>query len=76
MRKVTLTVVVATLALATTALTANAQSLKLGTGGFDALAQNATPIVKETACRGWGPFCPPGFVRTCNPWRCWCRPCR
>lgn len=27
------------------------------------------------ACRGWGRWCGPGFVRACGPYRCWCRPC-
>jgi hypothetical protein len=30
---------------------------------------------EKAACFGWGPFCPPGWVRACGPWRCWCRPC-
>jgi hypothetical protein len=36
--------------------------------------QNLSPV-KPAACRGPGPFCPPGFVRACGPFRCWCRPC-
>lgn len=76
MRKVTMTLVAAALAVATTALTANAQSIGPGAANFHALAQNATPIIQKTACQGWGPYCPPGWVRACNGWRCWCRPCR
>jgi len=37
--------------------------------------KNYSPLVKETACRGWGRHCPPGFVWVCGPARCWCRPC-
>jgi hypothetical protein len=40
-----------------------------------ATAKNYSPIVKETACRGWGRHCPPGFIWRCGPYRCWCRPC-
>jgi hypothetical protein len=39
-----------------------------------AAVPNYTPI-QPAACQGWGPFCPPGYVRTCGRWRCWCRPC-
>jgi len=38
-------------------------------------AKNFSPV-QEVACRGFGPHCPPGFVWTCGPRRCWCRPCR
>jgi hypothetical protein len=37
-------------------------------------AQNFSSI-KPAACQGWGPYCRPGFVRQCGPYRCWCRPC-
>lgn len=37
--------------------------------------QNYTPI-ETAACQGWGRWCPPGYVRACGPYRCWCRPCR
>lgn len=76
MRKLTLTLTAAVLALGTMALTANAQTLGPAAANFHAQIQNATPIVKQAACRGWGPYCPPGFVRACGPFRCWCRPCR
>src|SRR6202023_2680841 len=39
-----------------------------------AAVQNFTPVEKA-ACQGWGPYCGPGFVRRCGPYRCWCRPC-
>jgi hypothetical protein len=54
------------------ALSANAQQL----GAGHAQLQNATPIVMQVACRGFGAHCGPGFVWTCGPYgRCWCRPC-
>ena len=46
-----------------------------GAASLGLAAQNFTPITKA-ACQGWGPYCGPGFVRACNRWRCWCRPCR
>ena len=42
--------------------------------GVAATTKNFTPIEKA-ACRGWGPFCPPGRTRVCGPVRCWCAPC-
>ncbi|MBN8982186.1 MAG: hypothetical protein J0I29_13060 [Rhizobiales bacterium] len=39
-------------------------------------SQNYSPVVKEAACRGFGPHCPPGFTWTCTRYRgCFCRPC-
>jgi hypothetical protein len=32
-------------------------------------------LVHKAACRAWGRHCPPGFIWTCGPARCWCRPC-
>lgn len=72
MRKLTRTVAMAALVLGSMALTANAQTQ--GAASIHALV-NATPIVKQAACRGYGPYCPPGYVRACGPYRCWCRPC-
>jgi hypothetical protein len=72
MKALTLTLAAAALALGATALSANAQQL----GAGHAQLQNATPIVKQAACRGFGAHCGPGFVWTCGPYgRCWCRPC-
>jgi len=34
-----------------------------------------TPRVERAACFGWGPFCPPGWVRSCGFFACRCRPC-
>jgi hypothetical protein len=78
MRKLTLTLTAAALALGTMALTANAQTLQPGAASLHAQLQNATPIVK-VYCRGGGPnqgwACGPGFARVCSRFRCWCRPC-
>lgn len=73
----------------TLAIVVAASALVLGIGvyGWKAEATTATaaatlgvpknysPLVKDTACRGWGRHCPPGYVWRCGPWRCWCRPC-
>jgi hypothetical protein len=72
MKTLTLTLAATALALGAMALSANAQQL----GSGHAQLQNATPIVKQVACRGFGARCGPGFVWTCGPYgRCWCRPC-
>lgn len=34
-----------------------------------------TPRIEKAACFGWGPFCPPGWVRSCGFFACRCRPC-
>ncbi len=76
MRKLTMTLTAAALVLAASALAANAQTQAPGGGSLHAQIQNATPIVKQAACRGFGPHCGPGFVWTCGYYgRCWCRPC-
>jgi hypothetical protein len=75
MRKLTLTLSAAALVFGSMALTANAQTQRAGAASVHALAQNATPIVTQAACRGFGPFCPPGWTRVCGPWGCRCRPC-
>jgi hypothetical protein len=70
-----LTLAAAALVLGSMALTANAQAQQLG-AGLHAQLQNATPVVKQVACRGFGARCGPGFVWTCGPYgHCWCRPC-
>jgi len=75
MRKLTLTLTAAALMLGATAMTASAQTQAPGAAGIHAQIKAYTPIEKA-ACRGWGPYCRPGFTRTCGPYRCWCRPCR
>ena len=57
MKKLALTLSAAALVLGATALSANAQQL----GAGHAQLQNATPIVKQAACRGFGPRCGPGL---------------
>jgi hypothetical protein len=74
MRKLT-TWTAAALVLAASAVAAMAQTQSLGAARLHAQIQNATPIVKEAACRGFGPFCPPGTTRRCGPYRCWCVRC-
>jgi len=75
MKKLTLTLAASALVLAATALTASAQTHQFGTS-LHGQIQNATPIVQQAACRGFGPHCGPGFTWTCGPYgRCWCRPC-
>jgi hypothetical protein len=55
---------------------ASAQTQNFGAQNFHAQLQNATPIAKQAACRGFGPHCPPGYTWTCGGYRgCWCRPC-
>lgn len=73
MKKLTLTLAAATLVLGSMVMGASAQT-QAGAASIHALS-NATPIVKQAACRGFGPYCPPGYVRACGPYRCWCRPC-
>jgi hypothetical protein len=74
MRKLTMTLAAAAFALGTMAVSAHAQAQYSGATAFHAQIRNATPIEKA-ACRGFGPYCPPGYVRACGPYRCWCRPC-
>jgi len=74
MRKLAITLSAAALMLATLGLAAQAQTQAPGAAGLHAQIQNATPI-KQAACRGWGPYCPPGTTRRCGPYRCWCARC-
>jgi len=74
MRKLTMTLAAAALILGTMAAGANAQTQSAGAASFHAQIKNATPL-KEAACRGFGPYCGPGFTRVCGPYHCWCRPC-
>src|SRR5262249_24062099 len=73
MRKVTLTLAIALLFAGSAVLTADAQTSR-GANNIAGATQNFTPI-EPAACRGWGPYCRPGFVRVCGLFRCWCRPC-
>ena len=53
MRKLTLTLTAAALALGTMALTANAQTQQPGAASLHAQSQNFTPIIKQAACNGY-----------------------
>jgi hypothetical protein len=76
MKKLTMTLTAAAFMLGSMALAANAQTQQAGAASVHALSQNATPIVTQAACRGFGPYCGPGTTRVCAPFRgCWCRPC-
>lgn len=76
MRKLLFTVVIEIVALAAglAPLQVGAQPV-YGARSLAIVEQNFTPVEKA-ACQGWGRWCSPGFVRTCGPYRCWCRPCR
>jgi hypothetical protein len=74
MQKLTMTWAAAALMLGSMAIAANAQAVTSGAGRLHAQIQNATPIDKA-ACRGFGAYCPPGTVRRCGPYRCWCARC-
>jgi hypothetical protein len=75
MRKFTLTLTAAALVLGSLVISASAQSQQAGAASMHALTKNATPIVTQAACGGFGPYCGPGYTRVCGPYRCWCRPC-
>jgi len=75
MRKLAITLTAAALALGSMALSANAQIQHPGAASLHGLAQNATPIAKEAACRGYGAHCGPGWHWRCGAWGCHCRPC-
>jgi hypothetical protein len=72
MRKITLTLALALAFAGSAALTADAQTSR-GANNIGSAAQNFTPV-EPAACRGWGPYCRPGFTRVCGRWRCWCPP--
>jgi hypothetical protein len=50
-----------------------AQAANFKDPAITAKLKNYTPI--PAACRGWGPWCPPGRTRVCNWGRCWCAWC-
>jgi hypothetical protein len=74
MHKLTMTFTAAVFAIGTMAVAANAQT-SAGASGLHSQVQNATPIVKQAACRGFGSRCGPGWTWACGPWGCRCRPC-
>ncbi len=52
MKKLTMTLTAAALALGTLAVTASAQTQWLGAASLHARIQNATPIITQIACNG------------------------
>jgi len=74
MKKFVLGLAATTLVVSSLIGTAQAQTQQAGAANLHAQFQNATPF-KQAACRGFGPYCGPGWTRACNRWRCWCRPC-
>ena len=78
MTKLALTLTAATFVLGLTASSASAQTQQLGAASMQTQLNNATPIVTPAACRGFGPYCPAGWIRRC--WHfpfshCGCVPC-
>jgi hypothetical protein len=74
MRKLAFTVVAAASILLVNPIGWSANAATLSGAAIPGAARNFSPI-KETACRGYGRWCGPGYVRACGPYRCWCRPC-
>ena len=48
--------IIAALVLTASVIAAGAQIQALGAGGLHARIQSATPLVRQAACRGWGPY--------------------
>ena len=61
MRKITLALAIALAFAGSAVSTADAQTTR-GANDIAGAAQNFSPI-QPAACRGWGPYCRPGFVR-------------
>lgn len=75
MRKLLLTVAATAMIFAPALAPRKAEAEILGGAAKLPPAANVSRA-EGAACQGWGPYCPPGFVRACGPYRCWCRPCR
>ena len=75
MRKLAIAAATTALVLGAGLFTWNAEATTAGASGLAIGAKNYSPIVKQTGCRGWGAMCPPGYVWTCRPFKCKCRPC-
>jgi Spy/CpxP family protein refolding chaperone len=67
MRKLTITLAAAALALGSMVLSVSAQTQQPGAASLHTQAQ--------AACRGFGRHCPPGSRWVCGPAHCWCAPC-
>jgi hypothetical protein len=76
MRKLTITLMAATLASGVMALQASAQNQHCGAASIHTL-RNATPIIKRAACDGSTGYCGcgPGWITSCAPNCCRCVPC-
>ena len=72
MKKLTLTLTAAALALGTMALTASAQTQQPGAASLHAQVQNFTPIIQQAACNGYtGAYgCGPGWIWSHRWHRC------
>jgi len=46
----------------------------IGTSGLPATVKDYS-LIEKAACGGYGKHCPPGYVWTCRPGRCWCARC-
>ena len=75
MRKLTVTVMAAAVILLVNSMGWSAHAATIAPmSAIPNAAKNFSPV-QQAACQGWGRWCGPGFVRTCGPYRCWCRPC-
>ena len=74
MHKLAMTMAASAAILCLSSLGWNANAMS-GPGPSNGLPGANTTPRQEAACQGWGRFCPPGYVRRCGPYRCWCRPC-
>ena len=75
MRKLAFVVAVSAIALGAGVYAWQAEATTAPAAAVPGASKNYSPLVKESACRGWGRHCPPGFIWRCGPARCWCRPC-
>jgi len=75
MRKLAIAVGVATAVLFAGGIAwkADATTWRSATWNLPAAAKNYSPI-ENTACYGWGRYCPPGYRWVCAN-KCKCRPC-
>jgi hypothetical protein len=74
MRKLMITLAAAAALAGAGASLWQAQAANFQDPALTSKLRNYTPL-QPAACRGWGPWCPPGRTRVCNAWRCWCAVC-